>query len=111
MNIGESARKFREVKQVTVAIRPEDIRIARDYTKDMDEAPEGENKWIKLGKSRIELVSYSVGSFRVVLNVDGIDTPIVSTSRHSLEPDDYVDAFINVGRIKIFDEDGVSVME
>ncbi|MBX8635102.1 MAG: ABC transporter ATP-binding protein [Thermoplasmata archaeon] len=103
--IGDNYRSAGEMK-IILGLRPEGIRLS---TKDEDQEL-NEKEWLMLSDGTVNISGYSVGVFRVLFNIPGIDKDIVTASEVPMAGGTPVKVFARKNEILLFDDKGRSIM-
>lgn len=80
--------------KVLIGIRPEDIIISKNIIND--------DSWILVGKSRIKVVGYQGGMFRITLTPIDSNEEIITYINHPISSNEDVLLYVKKGSIKIF---------
>jgi glucose/arabinose transport system ATP-binding protein len=103
--LGDAHRSAGEMK-ILLGLRPEGIMLT---TEDEDEEL-NEKEWLMLSNGTVNISGYSVGVFRVIFNIPGIDKDIVTTSEVPLPGGTPVKVYVRKNEILLFDTEGRSIM-
>lgn len=103
--IGDNYRSAGEMK-IILGLRPEGIRLsAKDEDQELNE-----KEWLMLSDGTVNISGYSVGVFRVLFNIPGIDKDIVTASEVPMAGGTPVKVFARKNEILLFDDKGRSIM-